>query len=128
MEIALKAAAAAVTGSVIALLLRRQTPELSLLLALAAGILAVGFCIGVLGEIADVLRSLTEKSGVPAVLLLPVIKCVGIALLTQIASQLCRDAQQGAAAVFMELCGTLCALYTALPLVRSVYAVIEGLL
>ncbi len=128
MEIALRAAAAGVTGSILALLLRRHTPELSLLLALASGILAAWLCIGVCEEIIATLRSLALASGVSSVLLSPVIKCVGIGLVTQIAVQLCRDAQQSAAAAFVELCGTLCALYVSLPLIRSLFSVIGGLL
>ena len=127
MGIAVKAAAIGVTGSILALLLRRSVPELSLLVSLAAGLAAASLCIGVTAELTAAYENLAEKSGVSTVLLTPVVKCVGIALVTQLGAQLCRDASQGAAAAFVELCGTLCALYVALPLISSLVSVVEGL-
>lgn len=127
MPVAIKAAAIGVTGSILALLLRRSVPELSLMISLGAGLAAAAFCIGVTGEIAQAYARLAEKSGVSPVLLTPVIKCVGIALVTELGAQICKDASQGAAAAFVELCGVLCALYTALPLINSLVAVVEGL-
>lgn len=128
MGIAVKAAAIGVTGSILALLLRRSVPELSLLVSLAAGLAAAFLCIGVTAELASAYENLAGKSGVSPVLLTPVIKCVGIALVTQLGAQLCRDASQGAAAAFVDLCGTLCALYVALPLISSLVSVVEGLI
>ena len=127
MAIAIKAAAIGVTGSILALLLRRAVPELSLLVSLSAGLMAAFFCIGILGEISRAYGLLAEKSCISSVLLTPVIKCVGIALVTELGAQICKDASQGAAGAFVELCGTLCALYVALPLLDSLVAVVEGL-
>ena len=127
MAIAIKAAAIGVTGSILALLLRKSVPELSLLVSLAAGLAAAYLCIGVTAEIAQAYETIAEKSGVSSVLLTPVIKCVGIALVTELGAQICKDASQGAAAAFVELCGTLCALFVALPLVSSLVSVVEGL-
>ena len=45
-----------------------------------------------------------------------------------LAAQVCRDAQQGSIASAVELCGTLCALYISLPLIRSLLAIVEQLL
>ena len=72
--------------------------------------------------------SIAEKSGISSLLLTPVLKCVGIALVTELGAQLCKDASQAAAAAFVELCGSLCALYVALPLISSLVSVVEGLL
>jgi len=127
MGIAVKAAAIGVTGSILALLLRRTVPELSLLISLVAGLTAAFLCVGVTAELTGAYESLAEKSGVSSALLTPVVKCVGIALVTELGAQLCKDASQGAAAAFVELCGTLCALYVALPLISSLVSVVEGL-
>ena len=128
MGIAVKAAAIGITGSIVALLLRRTVPELSLMVSLAAGLMAAFLCIGVTAELAEAYENLAQKSGISSVLLTPVIKCVGIALVSQLGGQLCKDASQGAAAAFVELCGALCALCVALPLISSLVSVVEGLL
>ncbi|MBR4579451.1 MAG: hypothetical protein IKO22_07590 [Oscillospiraceae bacterium] len=128
MEIVTRAAACAVVGSLLALLLRKYTPELSLLAALVTGGAVVWLCAGVCGRIVETLGTIAERSGVEAVYLSPVLKCVAIGAVTRMASQLCRDAQQGSVGAAVELCGAACALYVSLPLVESLLSVVERLL
>ena len=82
----------------------------------------------VASRISDLLREIAEKGGIDAVYLSPVLKCIGIGMITHLAAQVCRDAQQGSIASAVELCGTLCALYISLPLIRSLLAIVEQLL
>ena len=127
MEIVTRAAAAAVVGSILALLLKKYTPELSLLTALAAGLTVVWLTAEVCGSIGAALRRTVLAGGVASVYVSPVMKCVGIGLVTNLAGQVCRDAGQGSAAASVELCGVFCALYVALPLLESLLAVVERL-
>ena len=126
MEIVIRAAAAAVIGSILALLLRKYTPELSLTVTILAGVIIVWLAAAVASRISDLLREIAEKGGIDAVYLSPVLKCIG--MITHLAAQVCRDAQQGSIASAVELCGTLCALYISLPLIRSLLAIVEQLL
>ena len=128
MDILFRAAAVCVVGSILAVTIRKFTPELSLLLSLCAGIAAAALCGGVAGELYGAFRSLAERGGVPETLLRPVVKCVAAGLVTDFTVRLCKDAGQSAAAAFMELCGTLCALYAALPLITALFASINALL
>lgn len=123
----IRAASAAVIGSILALLLKKYTPELSLLTALATGLAVVWFTASICGSIAGALRRAAEMSGVAAIYVAPVMKCVGIGLVTNLAAQVCKDADQGTAASAVELCGVFCALYVALPLIESLLAVVEKL-
>ncbi len=127
MEIIVRAAGAAIVGSVLALLLKKHTPELSLSLAIITGAVVVWISATVARQIADTLRSLSAAGGVEEIYLSPVIKCVGIGLVTHLAAQICRDAQHGSVASAVELCGTLCALYISLPLIRALLATVEKL-
>ena len=127
MEIVIRAAAAAVIGSILALLLRKYTPELSLTVTILAGVIIVWLAAAA-SRISDLLREIAEKGGIDAVYLSPVLKCIGIGMITHLAAQVCRDAQQGSIASAVELCGTLCALYISLPLIRSLLAIVEQLL
>ncbi len=128
MEIVTRAAAIAVVGSILALLLRKDAAEQSLTLSVVTGMLIVWISATVASEILDALRRLAEKNAVSTVYTAPVLKCVGIGVVTHLASQICRDAQQGSVGAAVELCGTLCALYVSLPLVRSLLATVEKLL
>ena len=119
MEIILRAAAAAVTGSILALLLRRHTPEVSLVLGLCCGVFVAWLCVGICRSVAEAAKDLIRMGELSPAAVAPVLKCVGIGLVTQLGAQLCRDAGQGAAASFLELCGTLCGIYVSLPLLRA---------
>ena len=128
MDIIARAAAAAVIGSILALLLRRYTPEISLLLAIATGAFILWICAGIASHVTDALRSVSQQGGIPSTYVSPVMKCIGIGLVTNLAAQICRDAQQGSIAAGVELCGTLCALAVSLPLIRALLSTVEKLL
>ena len=106
----------------------KYTPELSLTVTILAGVIIVWLAAAVASRISDLLREIAEKGGIDAVYLSPVLKCIGIGMITHLAAQVCRDAQQGSIASAVELCGTLCALYISLPLIRSLLAIVEQLL
>ena len=115
-------------GSILALLLKKTTPELSLLTALATGLAVLWLTVSICGNIVGVYGRVLELNAASTVYTGPVMKCVGIGLITNLAGQVCRDAQQGAAASAVELCGVFCALYVSLPLVEALLSVVEKLL
>lgn len=96
MEIVIRAAAAAVIGSILALLLRKYTPELSLTVTILAGVIIVWLAAAVASRISDLLREIAEKGGIDAVYLSPVLKCIGIGMITHLAAQVCGTHSRGA--------------------------------
>lgn len=124
----MKAAVAAVAGALMGMLLKRELPELSLALGLAVCggtvLLAMELFSG-LTEIIDMAEAMTGLS--PAVLG-PVMKCVGVGIVTKLAADLCRDAGQGAVSGAVELCGAACAMTMALPLIKSFLQMINDML
>jgi hypothetical protein len=56
------------------------------------------------------------------------LRTTGISLITGLGAQLCRDAQAGSLALTLELCGGVCAIYAALPLLRAVMNLIQELI
>lgn len=128
MELIMKTASLGIISSVCAILLRQKVPELSYLLSICA---AGGILISLLPFLKD-LRELVQLSPILAdkdkLYLLPVGKCLGIALVSRFASDLCRDANQIAAASAVETAGTVCAMTAALPLLGAVIKLLEELL
>ncbi len=122
-----KVAAAAVTVSVLGLLLRRYNPELVLLLAAvtAAGTLlaSLGLLDG-LRELRALLRSILGDGA--ETLMAPVVKSLAITLLCRFAADLCRDASQNSLASAVELAGNLCCVGITLPLLMSVLKLLGG--
>ena len=120
MEEIFRIAALCVVGTLLAMVVRRGSPELSLLLTLAAVTAVLASLAGALSELLSFLRELGERSGLPAALFVPLYKTVGIALVVKLGGTLCRDAGESALGAAVETAGAVCALLTALPLLRAV--------
>lgn len=99
-----------------------------MVLALAAGVLILTFALGAIGSVRDVLDTLAETAGLEPAVLAPVIKTVGIAIITRVTAEVCRDAKESGIAAFVETAGAAAALFVALPLVQAVLNTVTGLL
>lgn len=128
MEGAVKLAAVAVTAAVLSGVLRKNTPELALLLALAAGLWMLALAAGALGAAVALMEELAARAGLTDALLEPVLKVVALSILTRLTAELCQSAGEGGLAAFAEAAGTALALAAALPLVRAVAQLMGELL
>ena len=102
MELAIQAAGTCVVCALLAVVVRRGSPETALLLAVAAAVvvlLAVGQA---LEEVIGFLAELGERSGISPELFVPLYKAVGIALVVRVGGSLCRDAGESALASVVE--------------------------
>lgn len=128
MALAAQAAAMAVTAAVLGLVLRKTVPELAFALALGAAgaVLAMTARLG--PSVRGIVTMAEEITGLSASVVQPVIKCVGIGVIARLGADLCADAGQSAAASAVEICGAVCALAAALPLVESFLTMIGQML
>ena len=117
----LRLCALAVTAALCALVLRKSVPELALVLGLAAGVLLLGQAMESLAAVRGLMDSLARTAGLSPQVWQPVVKTVGIGIVTKLASAVCKDAGAGGVAAFLETSGTALALFTALPLVETVF-------
>ena len=121
-------AAAGVTAVVLAAVLRKNTPELALLLILAAGLWMMSLAAQAMGAALALMRELADQAGLSEALLEPVVKTVALSILTKLTVEICRSAGEGGVAAFVETAGTALALLAALPLVRAVAQLMGELL
>ena len=128
MEGAVKLAAVAVTAAVLSGVLRRNTPELALLLVLAAGLWMLALAAGPLSAAVALMEELAARAGLTDALLEPVFKTVALSVLTRLTAELCRAAGEGGLAAFAEAAGTALTLAAALPLVQAVAQLMGELL
>ena len=127
MEVIVKCAGLALLAAVVCLLIKRSNPEMAFSVSSAAiAVLLLG-TLGLAASLGDMVRSARNILGVSSTLIQTVIKCVGIAAVTRIASELCRDASQSASAAAVEIAGTLCAAAVAMPLLLSMLEMIGGM-
>ncbi|MCI9671681.1 MAG: stage III sporulation protein AD [Lawsonibacter sp.] len=123
-----KLAAVGVTAVVLSAVLRKNTPELALLLALAAGLWMLAMAAEGMGAVVALMEELAEQAGLSEVLLEPVMKTVALSILTRLTAEICRSAGEGGVAAFVETAGAVLALLAALPLVRAVARLMGELL
>ena len=123
-----KVAAAAVAAAVCAVVVRKQAPELALTLTVCAGAVILLYCSGALSAVMGLMDKLVNAGGLSAQVVEPVIKTAGIAIITRLAADFCRDAREGGLASAVELAGTALALVTVLPLMSAVVDLLTGLI
>ena len=123
-----KVAAAAVAAAVCAVVVRRQAPELGLALTVCAGAVILLYCSGALTAAMQLMDKLVKAGGLSGQVVEPVVKTAGIAIVTRLAADFCRDAQEGGLASAVELAGTALALVTVLPLMSAVVDMLTGLI
>ena len=124
----MKVAAAAIAAAVCAVVVRKQAPELGLVLAVCAGAVILLYSSGALQTAVELMDKLTEAGGLSAQVVGPVMKTAGIAIITRLSADFCRDAKEGGLASAVELAGTALALATVLPLMSAVVEVLTGLI
>ena len=128
MEDMLKVAAVGVAAALCAVVVRKNVRELGLALALAAGAIILACALGAVGSVRSFMERLGDLAGLSPAVLEPVMKTVGIALVTRLASEVCRDAGEGGIASAVEITGAVLALFVALPLLEAVLDTVTGLL
>lgn len=124
MEQVIRMTALCVVAAILALVIKRGTPEVALLLAVGCTVTVVTALATPFGEILLFLEELGEQSGVSRQLFEPVYKTIGIALVVKVGRELCSDAGESAMAAVVESVGSVCALLVALPLLREVLELI----
>lgn len=128
MEAMAKLTAVGVTAVVLSAVLKKNTPELALLLVLAVGVWMLVLVANGLGAVVALMEELADQAGLSETLLEPVVKTVALSILTRLTAEICRSAGEGGVAAFVETAGTVLALLAALPLVRAVAQLMGELL
>lgn len=128
METVLRVTALCLTGALLAVLLHRSGGEMALLLSLAVCGVAAMVLIEPLEELRDFWEDAAAWGELPVELFTPLIKTVGVALLSRTGSDLCRDAGEGAIASVLETAGAVAAIAVSLPLFRAAWELLRSLL
>ena len=126
METVVRLAGLCLAAAVFASLLKKDSPELGLLLALGAALAGGSLLLNAAGDAAALAGELVELTGLSPVLFAPLGKVIAVSLVARLVSALCADAGQGALARLMETAGAFCALGCAVPLLRAAVELLRG--
>lgn len=125
----IKIAALVLAGGLLVLVLKKEQPAFAFLVSVcgAGAVLALTF--RQITPLLDLIRTLTDNAVLSQVSGFGcVIQILGIALVAQLAADLCRESGMTAAAGVVELCGRMLAVLQALPLLQSLVASLSSFL
>lgn len=120
MEIVIKLAVVALVAALCTLLIKSKNSEQAFLLGTASAVIICLSAMKFLGDIVDFLRKLIDLSNVSSAVFLPVVKCIGIAIVSKLVCELCKDAGQAGIASAVEYFGAVAAVYISLPLLETI--------
>lgn len=120
--------ALAITAALCVVVVKQKSQGIGIVLALMACIILMMSTMPAFEEIMQMIDELGETAGLSEVILAPVMKTVGIAIVTKLAAEVCRDAKEGGIATFVEVAGSAAAILIAIPLLKMVLQMIGGLL
>ena len=128
MALVVKVGAMCLVGALLAVVLKRDGPEFALLLTLSAAAVVLWWLREIWEEVGAFLRQLAAVTGLAPELFGPLLKTVGIALVSRVCAGICRDASQEALAVLVEITAAFCAVAVSLPLLAAVWDMLQEFL
>ena len=128
MEQVIQAAALCVIGALLAVVVKRGSPELAFAVTLGAAVAVLLFLSGPMRELMDFLAEISRCGGISQTRLIPLYKTIGIGIVVKVGGDLCRDAGESALASVVETSGSVCALLVALPLLSGVLTLLMELI
>lgn len=117
-----------ITALILSLFLKDYNKTVSLILVLFSCALLFFKIVGSIGEITDTLKEITDNAGELSSYLKLMLKVLGIALITQITADICRDCGETALAGQTEVAAKIIIVAMILPLFEAVVKIISGLL
>ncbi len=118
----------ALIAMILCVLLKGYRPEYSVFLSLTAGILILLMTLDALVPVMETLIELIEISGQGREAFTILLKALGVCFITQLASDACKDAGEGAIASKVELAGKVVILLLAMPLFEQIIGVATSLM
>lgn len=109
-----------ITAAFLAVLLKQHQPALALGIGLLAGIMALASLLITVLPLLQRVQALAESAAVPTAYIQVLLKGLGVCLLTQLATDTCRDAGETALANKAELVGKVLLLAVGLPLFEEI--------
>ncbi len=109
----------AVTATILAVTLKNQQPQISILISLVAGITIFLILSSYLQSIMQVLNEITGKINLDLSFTGIILKIIAIAYVCEFSAQLCKDAGETAIATKVELAGKIMILFTSAPIMLS---------
>lgn len=127
MEI-FKIAGLGIAAAAVAVFIKNWKPELAMQVSLAAAIIILVTVLPYLKTAVNMLKDISEQTGLASSHIGLVLKVVGIAYVAQFASELCRDAGENAVATKIELAGKIIIMTLSMPVIYNLLGIVNDII
>ena len=127
MEI-FKIAGLGIAAVAIAVFVKNWKPELAMQISLSAAIVILITVLPYLKTAINMLKDISEQTGLDNSQIGLVLKVVGIAYIAQFASELCRDAGENAVATKIELAGKIIIMTLSMPVIYRLMGIVNDII
>ena len=119
--------AAGIVASILAIILKKNNAEYSLILTISASSIIVIYIAGTLVEAIDGIKGIFAMSDMSFSYVTLLLKCVGICFITEFTCDTCKDAGQAALSDIVLFSGRIFVLVSALPLFTELLNLVTDL-
>ncbi|MBE7023299.1 MAG: stage III sporulation protein AD [Clostridia bacterium] len=123
-----KVAALGLAAAVLAVFVKNWRAEIALQISLIAVIIIFFTVLPYLKTVLEMLRDISNRTGVDSKYISLVLKVIGIAYVTQFGAELCRDAGEGAVASKIEFGGKVMIVALSMPVMYSFLEIVEKII
>lgn len=128
METFFNLAFLSVAGVICITLVKKSLPEIGMSMTLLITGIVAFVAFTVFRKIQEFMSDLAASAQIEHELISPIYKLIGIAIVTKLCADMCRDAKETAIASAVEILGCAVGLYISLPLISAVLKLVSSLL
>ena len=118
----------ALIALIITIIIKQYKPEFTIYVSLLAGVFILTLVIDKLGNIINLLKDISTKSGINNTFLSILLKMTGIAILSEFAISICKDAGENSIAGKLELGSKVVIIAMSVPIISNLLEVILKLM
>ena len=116
-----------IVSSAVILILKQYRPEFAFSASLICGIILLLYSVISFSEINETLKEIILISGIENEKYEILFRCLGISIVSKIASEACSECGQGSISSKIDLAGKTIILFTAMPLFTEIIEIIRNL-
>ena len=109
---------------VIIIIVKQYKPEFAIYVSLAAGILILGMTFDTITQIINLIESYAQKVSISNKFVIVLLKITGIAILSEFATSICKDAGESAIASKIDIGSKILIIAASIPIISSLLEII----
>lgn len=128
MDLFFNIAFLSVAGTICTVLVKKNAPEIGMSMTLLITGVVTFVALTVFRKIQEFLNDIASSAQIGQELLSPMYKLIGIAIVTKLCADMCRDAKETAIASAVEILGCAAGVYVSLPLISALLKLVGTML